>query len=182
MTQGNEAKSQTPTLGQFNKGLLNYKHGNKLVDAINGLQPAADHGQHVGQFTNPNAQLKVTSIVAVGVYGVMVLNDDADPDQAGDLTYEQIGTEPDPGEDDDGDEVSPDDSAILWNVQDVAAGANALAVGDVVGGRVIQHATDGRVIFLRDAGGGIPAPSAKYQVYTPIDDTLVPLWTTLRVQ
>lgn len=30
-------------------------------------------------------------------------------------------------------------------------------------------------------GGGIPQPTAKYQVYTPIDDTLKPTWTSVRM-
>lgn len=34
--------------------------------------------------------------------------------------------------------------------------------------------------WLIVSGGGIPAPTAKYQVFTPIDDTLKPIWTTAR--
>lgn len=38
----------------------------------------------------------------------------------------------------------------------------------------------GNEIFALIGGGGIPAPTEKYQVFTPIDDTLTPIWTTAR--
>ena len=42
---------------------------------------------------------------------------------------------------------------------------------------------NGRQILLVPSGGSsIPKPTQKYQVYTPIDDTLKPVWTYLRVQ
>jgi hypothetical protein len=38
------------------------------------------------------------------------------------------------------------------------------------------------VVRFSGSGTSIPAPTARYQVYTPLDDTLVPIWTTLRFE
>jgi hypothetical protein len=40
----------------------------------------------------------------------------------------------------------------------------------------------GKPVFWIEIAGGasIPKPTERYQVYTPIDDTLVPIWTDLR--
>jgi hypothetical protein len=36
------------------------------------------------------------------------------------------------------------------------------------------------VIKIDSSGSSLPAPTAKYQVYTPVDDSLVPVWTVMR--
>lgn len=37
-----------------------------------------------------------------------------------------------------------------------------------------------RYVEIAGTGAGIPPPTKKYQVFTPIDDTLVPIWTSAR--
>lgn len=59
-------------------------------------------------------------------------------------------------------------------------------VGDVIfvfqpGGGTGQT-SGGRDVTLSElvASGSLPAPTQRYQVYTPIDDSLVPIWTDAR--
>jgi hypothetical protein len=66
-----------------------------------------------------------------------------------------------------------------------AAGPSTYAVGDkfiwIKYPSPLQPGTDPATLgFVIQSSSPIPAPTQKYQVYTPIDDTLVPIWTTAR--
>lgn len=58
-------------------------------------------------------------------------------------------------------------------------------VGIVVGRLAEERgrtAGGGWIVAFSGGGGSLPPPTQKYQVYTPIDDTLKPTWTTARFQ
>lgn len=62
----------------------------------------------------------------------------------------------------------------------VATFGSEVLVTTVIGGTSHKHG--GREVVYRDLGGTVlPSPTKLYQVYTPIDATLVPIWTWLRV-
>jgi hypothetical protein len=52
----------------------------------------------------------------------------------------------------------------------------------VEGGLGSAATNAGKPVFWVEVGGGepLPKPTQRYQVYTPIDDTLIPIWTDIR--
>jgi hypothetical protein len=63
-------------------------------------------------------------------------------------------------------------------------GSPTHVVGDIINVCRPQGGTyNGRPVVLAEvAGMSLPKPTARYQVFTPIDDTLTPIWTSLRFQ
>ncbi|MDB5295301.1 MAG: hypothetical protein JWO31_1284 [Phycisphaerales bacterium] len=78
-----------------------------------------------------------------------------------------------------GDNTKPDDQKNL--AVEMTAGSG-VAGSTVLLRRANTKQTDGswRPAWVIVTGSSLPAPTAKYQVYTPIDDTLVPVWTGIR--
>ena len=109
-----------------------------------------------------------------GVYEAKRFTDAPNDDVVADLANDDLGTE-----------TADTYDLIVWVLGDIKAGASAFAANDIgFGWEVgIDSATSKPIVIhvAPEAGSSMPAPTAKYQVYTPIDDTLAPIWTSLRM-
>lgn len=97
-----------------------------------------------------------------------------------DLTFDMIGkVTPYKG---------PENEVELWYLPDIGAQENSLTVDDTMGednprsrviGIIVSRDYFNRLIVVSNISS-IPRPTARYQVYSPLDDTLKPVWTALR--
>lgn len=76
--------------------------------------------------------------------------------------------------------ASTDAKIIAMNLNEIDVATHTVATSTIVTARIRRRQADGSLIVTFQ--DGLTPATEKYQVFTPLDDTLMPVWTTMRVQ